>query len=254
QIALLENSLSVLLGRNPGPIPRGKPLEELAVPAIPAGIPSEVLARRPDVRRAEQNLIAANANIGVARAQYFPTLSLTGLFGYASSDLSTLATEPANAWNLGGQLLGPIFTAGRVSGQVQASEAVQRQALFQYLQTIQTVFREVDDALITTRKTREELAAQGRRVEALRDYARLATLRYNEGQVSYIEVLDAERRLFDTELLYTQNQNAVHASLVSLYKAMGGGWILNAEQVANQAEHAPEPAVETAPPAGDQAP
>ena len=238
QIALLENSLSVLLGQNPGPIPRGRTLDEMKLPLVPEGVPSQVLDRRPDVRRAEQNLIAANANIGVAKAQYFPTISLTGLFGYASSDLSNLATEPANTWNLGGQLLGPIFTGGRVSGQVQATEAVQRQALFQYLQTIQTVFREVDDALVSTQKSREELAAQGRRVAALKDYARLAMLNYNEGQVSYIEVLDSERRLFDAELLYTQNQNDVYTSLVSIYKAMGGGWILNAENVANQVDYA----------------
>ena len=210
----------------------------MKLPLVPEGVPSQVLDRRPDVRRAEQNLIAANANIGVAKAQYFPTISLTGLFGYASSDLSNLATEPANTWNLGGQLLGPIFTGGRVSGQVQATEAVQRQALFQYLQTIQTVFREVDDALVSTQKSREELAAQGRRVAALKDYARLAMLNYNEGQVSYIEVLDSERRLFDAELLYTQNQNDVYTSLVSIYKAMGGGWILNAENMANQVDYA----------------
>lgn len=233
QIALLENSLSVLLGRNPGPIPRGKTLDELILPQIPQGIPSEVLERRPDVRRAEQNLVAANAQIGVARAQYFPTISLTGLFGYASTELSNLASSSANLWGLGADALGPIFTSGRISGQVRVSEAIQRQTLVGYLQTIQTVFREVDDALVSAQKSREELEAQGRRVDSLIEYARFANIRFDEGQVSYIEVLDSERKLFEAELLYTQNQSDVYTSMVSTYKAMGGGWITEAEQVAN---------------------
>jgi multidrug efflux system outer membrane protein len=238
QIALLENSLSILLGRNPGPIPRGKTLQQLTLPVIPAGVPSAILERRPDIREAEQNLIAANAQIGVARSLYFPSISLTGLFGYASADLSDLSGESANTWNLGGQLLGPIFTGGLISGQVQASEAVQRQALFDYLSTVQRGFREVDDALVSNQKLREELEAQGRRVNALKDYARFATLRYDEGQVSYIEVLDSESRLFDAELIYTQNQGEVYTSLIDVYKAMGGGWILEAEGVANKVDYA----------------
>lgn len=233
QIALLENSLSVLLGQNPGPIPRGKTIDELIQPQIPQGIPSDVLERRPDIRRAEQNLIAANAAIGVARSQYYPSISLTGLFGYASSELSNLAQQSANFWGLGADALGPIFTGGRISGDVRVSEAIQRQTLIAYLQTIQTVFREVDDSLVSVQKTRQELEAQGRRVEALQEYARFANIRFDEGQVSYIEVLDSERRLFEAELLYTQNQSNVYTALVSTYKAMGGGWITEVEQVAN---------------------
>ena len=240
QVALRENALSVLLGRNPGPIKRSSSIDLLTLPDIPSGLPSELLERRPDIRQAEQNLIAANAQIGVAKAQYFPTISLTGLFGYASTALSELFDDTANLWGIGGDILGPIFTGGRLSGQLQASEAVQRQLLQSYLLSVQTAFREVDDALISTRKYREELAAQGRQVDALKEYARLAQLNYDEGQVSYIEVLDSQRRLFDSELVYTQTQGLVYATIVSMYKALGGGWIEQAEDVANEVDFPPE--------------
>jgi multidrug efflux system outer membrane protein len=233
QIALLENALSVLLGDNPGSIERGVPMDALAAPPVPVGIPSTVLAGRPDILAAEQQLISANAQIGVARAQYFPVISLTGLFGYASTDLSDLLQSSSNIWSVGGGLFGPIFDGGRIAGNVRASEAVQRQALVNYLQVVQQAFREVDDALINTAKTREILAAQKRHVDALKDYARFARLRYDEGQVSYIEVLDADRRLFDAELVYEGNQADVYAALVSVYKAMGGGWVAEAEQTAD---------------------
>ena len=142
--------------------------------------------------------------------------------------------------------LGPIFTGGRISGEVRVSEAIQRQTLIEYLQTIQTVFREVDDALVSVQKTRQELEAQGRRVTALKEYARFANIRFDEGQVSYIEVLDSERRLFEAELLYTQNQSNVYTSLVNTYKAMGGGWITEAEERANLVDFPdPEKARET---------
>jgi multidrug efflux system outer membrane protein len=241
-IALRENSLSVLLGRNPGSIARGKTIDELALPEVPSGIPSEVLERRPDIRSAEQNLVAANANIGVAKAQYFPTISLSGLYGYASTSLSDLFESTANLWDINAALLGPIFTGGSLSGQLAASRAVQRQVLYGYLQTVQTAFREVDDALISTSKRREELAAQGRQVAALANYERLAQLNYDEGQVSFIEVLDAQRRLFDAELLYAQAQNDLFASLIATYKAMGGGWVDEAEQVADTIDYPDEQA------------
>jgi len=236
QIALRENALSVLLGRNPGPIKRSPSIDLLTLPDIPAGLPSELLERRPDIRQAEQDLVAANAQIGVAKAEYFPSISLTGLFGYASTALSELFGDTANLWGIGGDILGPIFTGGRLSGQLQASEAVQRQLLQSYLLSVQTAFREVDDALISTRKYREELAAQGRQVDALKEYARLAQLNYDEGQVSYIEVLDSQRLLFDSELSYTQTQGLVYATIVSMYKALGGGWIEDAEDVANEVD------------------
>jgi len=240
QIALQENALSVLLGHNPGAIPRGKTINDFSQPPVPAGIPSELLARRPDIQRAEQDLIAANAQIGVARSQYFPTISLSGLFGYASDELSDLLQSSSEIWGIGADALGPIFTGGRISSQVRATEAVQRQALVGYAQTVQTAFQEVDDALISNVKRHEELIAQERRVAALEEYARYAQIRYDEGQVSYIEVLDSERRLFDAELLHAQSINDVYASYVILYKAMGGGWIEQAETVANETDYAPD--------------
>ncbi len=239
QIALTENALSILLGRNPGAIPRGKAIDELIQPPVPEGVPSTLLARRPDIRAAEQNLVAANARIGVARAQYFPTISLTGLFGYASEQLGDLLQGSANLWSIGGSALGPIFTGGAITGQVRASEAVQRQALVGYLQTVQTAFREVDDALVNVQKSREQLVAEGRRVAALAEYARLAKLRYDEGYASYIEVLDAQRFLFDAQLQYVAVQGDVYASLVSTYKAMGGGWIIEAQRSADQVDFPP---------------
>jgi len=240
QIALQENALSVLLGNNPGAIPRGKAIEDLTPPVIPAGVPSELLARRPDIRRAEQDLVAANAQIGVARANYFPTISLSGLFGYASTELSDLLGNSSEIWGIGAGALGPIFTGGLISGQVRASKAVQRQVLIGYTQTVQTAFREVDDALISSVKLREELISQTRRVEALQDYARYAQIRYDEGQVSYIEVLDSQRQLFDAELLRTQSMNDVNAAVIAVYKAMGGGWVELSESVANETDYAPD--------------
>ena len=240
QIALQENALSILLGHNPGTIPRGKTIDELMLPQVPEGIPSELLVRRPDIQRAEQDLIAANAQIGVARSQYFPTISLSGLFGYASDELSDLLQSSSEIWGIGTDALGPIFTGGRIRSQVRASEAVQRQLLVGYAQTVQTAFREVDDALISSVKRREELVAQGRQVAALEDYARYAQIRYDEGQVSYIEVLDSQRRLFDSELLYTQSKNDVCAAMISVYKAMGGGWVAQVESVANETDYAPD--------------
>ena len=240
QIALQENALSILLGHNPGTIPRGKTIDELMLPQVPEGIPSELLVRRPDIQRAEQDLIAANAQIGVARSQYFPTISLSGLFGYASDELSDLLQSSSEIWGIGTDALGPIFTGGRIRSQVRASEAVQRQLLVGYAQTVQTAFREVDDALVSSVKRREELVAQGRQVAALEDYARYAQIRYDEGQVSYIEVLDSQRRLFDSELLYSQSKNDVCAAMISVYKAMGGGWVAQAESVANETDYAPD--------------
>ena len=240
QIALQENALSVLLGHNPGAIPRGKTINDFSQPPVPAGIPSELLARRPDIQRAEQDLIAANAQIGVARSQYFPTISLSGLFGYASDELSDLLQSSSEIWGIGADALGPIFTGGRISSQVRATEAVQRQALVGYAQTVQTAFQEVDDALISNVKRHEELIAQERRVAALEEYAHYAQIRYDEGQVSYIEVLDSERRLFDAELLHAQSINDVYTSYVVLYKAMGGGWVEQAESVANETDYAPD--------------
>ena len=230
-IAQQENSLSVLLGRNPGPIPRGKTIDELALPAVPAGLPSQILESRPDIREAEQNLIAANANIGVAKAQYFPSISLTSLLGFASNDLSDLFKGPAKTWSWAVPVTAPIFTAGDIAGQVQSAEAVQQQALFSYEQAIQTAFREVDDALVDQKRTREQLESLAQQVETLRNYARLAWVRYENGYTSYLEVLDAQSRLYNAELTQTQTQGTLFQALVNLYKAMGGGWVVEADKL-----------------------
>ena len=236
-IAQTENALAILLGRNPGPILRGRSVDDSKLPTVPAGLPSQLLERRPDVRQAEQNLIAANARIGAARALYYPTISLSGRFGSASGELNDLFTGSARIWSFAGAVTGPIFTGGQISGTVAQAEAQERQLLSGYQRIIQNAFREVDDALVDHTKSRERLAALGRQVDALRDYARLARLRYDNGYTSYLEVLDAERSLFNAELNYTQTQADVFNALVSIYKTMGGGWV----DIADAA--APQPAV-----------
>jgi multidrug efflux system outer membrane protein len=228
-IAQQENALSVLLGRNPGPIPRGKSIDRLALPVIPAGLPSDLLERRPDLRQAEQALISANARIGVAKGAYYPSIGLTGFFGSASTDLSDLFSGPAKIWSYSVPVSVPIFTAGKIAGSVKAAEAIQRQALAGYRQAIQTAFREVDDSLVDQARTREQLAAQGRQVEALQKYVELARLRFDNGYTSYLEVLDAERSLFNSQLSYVQNQGVLFQALINLYKAMGGGWVTEAD-------------------------
>ncbi|WP_291995381.1 efflux transporter outer membrane subunit [Candidatus Accumulibacter sp. ACC003] len=248
-IAQQENGLSVLLGRNPGPIPRGKDIDQLRLPAIPAGLPSELLERRPDIRRSEQNLIAANALIGAAKAAYFPTISLTGLFGYASTSLSNLFQGQNKVWSYGVPISMPIFTAGAIAGQVQSAEAVQQQALFAYQKAIQQGFREVNDALVDQDRTRAQLRAQQQQVEALEQYSATARLRYDNGYSSYIEVIDAERSLFNAQLQYTQTQQVQFQAMINLYLAMGGGWVSEADKLTGATgEVPPDSASETTAP------
>ena len=245
-----ENLLCVLLGRNPAPahITRGKTIDELAIPGIPSGLPSELLERRPDIVQAEQQLIAANARIGVARALYFPRVSLTGAFGTASIHSNQLFEGPSEVWQLAGSALMPIFTFGAIEGQVRASEAQQRQALFAYRQAILNAFRDVEDALISTAKGREQLASQIRQVKALDTYAHLARLQYEAGKTSYLQVLDADRALFAGQLAQIQTQTGTLVSLVDVYRAMAGGWVDIADQMAN-----PPPGQATAQPAAEPA-
>ena len=212
---------SLLLGRNPESIPRGKSIDELIVTDIPAGLPSVLLERRPDIIQAEQSLIAANARIGVARALYFPRISLTGALGTASINSGDLFDGDSQTWQVGGDLLGPIFTFGAIEGQVMASEAAQREALFQYRQAIISAFREVEDALVATTKGRERQTAQGRRTRALENYQRLATAQFDAGTTGYLQVLDANRSLF--------------TSLIDVYRAMGGGWVDEADLMSESA-------------------
>jgi multidrug efflux system outer membrane protein len=226
-----ENALSVLLGRNPGPIARDRAIDSLVLPQVPAGLPSELLERRPDLRQAEQLLIAANARIGVAKAQFFPSISLTALLGTASASLSGLFQGAAKTWAYAGTVGQPIFTGGSLVSQLLITEAQKKRALLEYQQAIQTAFREVSDALIDQAKTREQLAAQARQVEALRVYARLARLRYENGYTSYLEVTDSETKLFNAELQYTQSQGQLFFALINVYKAMGGGWVEEAERM-----------------------
>jgi len=232
-----ENALSVLIGRDPGPIARGRSIDALASPAVPAGLPSELLDRRPDIVQAEQTLVAANARIGAAKAAYFPTISLTGAFGQASRSLSDLWGGPARVWSYGADVSLPIFTAGAIAGQVASAEAAQRGALAQYRKTVQAAFGETADALSGIGNSRESLDAQQIQVTALINYARLARKRFEGGYTSYLEVIDAERSLFNAEVQLAQAQGDVLLSAAALYKALGGGWV----DLANQ--DSPQPAV-----------
>lgn len=225
QVAQQENALSLLLGRNPGPIERGRPLGALVLPDVPAGLPSDLLNRRPDVLAAEETLVAANARIGAARALYYPDISLTGLLGGASRSLDNLFSAPGRVWSFAGSVTAPIFTGGAIAGQVDSAEATQRAALVGYSQSVQSAFRDVDDALAAASTSRRTVDAQGKQVTALRSYAGHARARYEEGFSSYLEVLDAERSLFSAELRQTQNQADSFVQVIALYKALGGGWL-----------------------------
>lgn len=234
QIVQTENALAVLLGRNPGPIARGKKLDALALPTVPAGLPSTLLERRPDLLQAEQTLVAANAQIGAAKAQYFPTISLTGALGSASPELKNLFTGPAGVWSYGGSIIGPIFTGGAIAGQVAQAEGGQKAALASYELSIQNAFADVENALASNANLGEQLAAQGRLVTALSEYSRLARLQFNGGYTSYTTVLQAEQQLFPSELNLASIRAQLYGSLVNIYKALGGGWIDRADELSPQ--------------------
>ena len=235
QIAQQENALSVLLGRNPGPIARDRTLDKLVLPQVPADLPSSLLERRPDIRQSEQLMVAANARIGVAKAQFFPTISLTAILGTASSALGNLFKGASQTWSYGGTVTQPIFTGGNLISQLRVAESQQKTALLQYQKSIQTAFQEVNDSLIDQTKTREQLAAQARQVDSLRNYARLARLRYDNGFTSYLEVTDAETKLFNAELQYAQSQGQLFFALINVYKSMGGGWVVEADRMTDAA-------------------
>jgi len=224
-IAQTENQINLLLGDNPGPIRRGLSLtEQQELPAVPAGLPSSLLERRPDIRAAEENLAAQNAFVKVARASYFPRISLTGLLGFQSNQLSNLFTGPSGAWIFVPQITQPIFTAGRLKSNVKFARSQQELALVQYQRTIQTAFREVSDALIQYRKVKEIRAQQELLVTTLKDRSSLAYLRYQGGVDSLLNALDADRELFNAELSLVQTRRNELLSVVQLYKALGGGW------------------------------
>jgi len=220
-----ENQINLLLGKDPGPVARGLSLtEQEQPPSAPPGLPSSLLERRPDIRAAEQNLIAATANIGVAKAAFFPQISLTGFMGGQSNQLSNLFSAAGGAWNFAPQVTLPIFNAGRVKSGVRLTEAQQQLALTQYEQAIKTGFREVSDALVDHQKIKEIRSQQESLVTTLQDRSRLAYLRYKGGVDTQLNALDADRDLFAAELNLTQTKRNELLSLVQLYKALGGGW------------------------------
>ncbi len=220
-----ENQISLLLGRNPGAITRGRPLtDQEQPPSVPPGLPSALLERRPDIRAAERTLIATNAIIGVAKAAYFPRISLTGFLGSLSSQLSNLFTGPTGVWQFVPQVTQPIFTAGRIRSNVELTTAHEQLALIQYERVIQTSFREVSDTLVQYQKVREIRATRERLVSTLQDRSRLSYMRYRGGVDTLLNALDADRDLFGAELDLAQTRRNELLTLVQLYRALGGGW------------------------------
>jgi outer membrane protein, multidrug efflux system len=225
QIAQTEHQLSIVLGRNPAGIGRGRPLTgQTFPPTVPAGLPSALLERRPDIRQAEDGLIAANARIGVAKAAFFPQVSLTGFFGVESVALSDLFTGPSRIWQFGPTVTLPIFNAGRNRANLRLTEAQQRESLIRYEQAIQQAFREVEDALVAHRKAREALTEQEAAVRASREALSIAEFRYTSGLTNYLDVLDAQRTLLAAEVAESQTLLAQLVAVVQLYRALGGGW------------------------------
>ena len=240
EIAILENALSVLLGRPPGTIDRAPSLATLSTPPVPAGLPSELLTRRPDLREAQANLIAANERIGLAVANFYPRFALTASMGLASSDLTNLFDLSATTYTLAAGVAAPLFTAGLLENQLNVAQAQEQQALDIYRATVLTALRESEDALVTRTTTIEESAAQQRQTQALAEYADLAQRRYDNGFVGYLEVLDAERDLFDAELQQTRLQASLLSSLIAIYKSFAGGWVTLAEHTADQPPSPPQ--------------
>ena len=238
QIVQQENFISVLLGRNPGPIARGRTIDALLFPDVPAGLPSSLLERRPDIRQAEDNLIAANADIGVAKAAFYPDISLTGVLGVQSAQLSDLFKGPSKAWSFGGGALQPIFNGGRLRSQLALAEALQQEALYTYEKSIISAFQDVENALVDRTKFGQIREEQALQVGALRRFRELAALRYSEGATIYLEVATAEQALFNAELAFVATQSQLFQSYANLYRAMGGGWVQEAERLAGVSRQA----------------
>jgi multidrug efflux system outer membrane protein len=225
QMVQKENQISVLLGRNPHRIPRGKSLtEQVMPPEVPPGLPSELLQRRPDIVQAERELHAVTARIGVAKAERFPRISITGILGVSSPQLNKLIGKEEEFAAVGPGFTAPLFNAQILGFQQRAVEAQARQAVAHYEQTILVAFKEVEDALVAVRTTRDQRQAQVQQVEALRSALHLANLRYKGGLANYLDVLVAQRNLFEAELALTGSHRLYLVSIVQLYKALGGGW------------------------------
>lgn len=239
QIVLKENQICVLLGRVPGPIERtGGLLDRRLPPEVPAGIPSELLSRRPDLRQAEQELRAANAAIGIAEAEYFPKIGLTAFFGQASGDLNRIFDASSTAWSAGANFVGPIFTAGRTEAQVAEAKAVWEGARLRFQQTALTALKEVSDSLTDREKLASVRSQQDRSVRAFREAVEVATKRYVAGKASYFEVLETQQQLFPAENTLARVQLDQMLAIVRLYKALGGGWELDAQTAEDLAEQA----------------
>jgi multidrug efflux system outer membrane protein len=227
-----ENFLSILLGRNPGDIQRGTPLISQSLRAeIPAGLPSSLLERRPDLRVAEQELVAANADIGQAKAAFFPQITLTGFFGFQSVALSDLFTGANKMWQFGPAVTMPLFTGGRLRGELKLAQARFEESLARYQQIVQNAFREVSDGLIAYQRTQEFRQKQQERTQAHRDATDMANIRYNGGVTSYLEVLYNEQELFSAELELAQARRNEFLSVIQLYRALGGGWEMPVPQL-----------------------
>ena len=225
QIQQTENAIDILLGDNPGPVERGQALTDQAMPpSIPAGLPSQLLERRPDIEEAEQNLVAANAEIGVARAAYFPDIELTAQGGLESAALTTLFRGVQRAWTFTGSATQPLFTAGRLGANLKIAEAQRDQALLAYEQAIQGSFRDVSNALIAFQKSREYREHEERLAEAARDTTRLSRMRYQGGATSYLEVLTNDTNQFNAELSLVTARFNERLAVVQAYWALGGGW------------------------------
>lgn len=232
-VAEQENLLSVLIGRPPQCMDRGMRVNEMFVPFnLPAGIPSEILDQRPDIMQAEDNLIAANASIGVARANFFPSITLTGQYGGESLVIGHLFSNPAKMWNYGIAIAQPLFTGGFLTGQLKIAEAIKCEAYYQYFQTVLNAFREVEDALIAHENFKKLDIVTKERVNALKEALHLANLQYNNGQTDYLNVLDAQRNLFAAQLDYAQALSNTLLSLIEIYRSLGGGWVVEADSIA----------------------
>jgi multidrug efflux system outer membrane protein len=225
QIALQEDALSVLLGRNPGPIERPTTLDTIDAPEVPGGLPSELLTRRPDILQAEQNLVAANAMIGAVRAQYFPRISLTSVLGLASAALGGLFSGSARTWSFAGEVAGPIYTGGGLEAATAQTLARREQALAAYELTVQNAFRDTEDALASLQAADESEQIQQRRVSALETGVRLARERYENGYSDTLDLLDTERGLLSAQLSLAGARADRYRALVSLYRALGGDWV-----------------------------
>ncbi len=225
-----ENLISVLVGSNPTCILRGSTLSAMKPPPdVPTGLPSELLLRRPDIRAAEDHLVAANAEIGAARAAFFPDISLTGLFGGESFELKTLFSTASRAWHIGATFLQPIFTGGKLTGELKIAWAKKQEALYAYAQTVLNAFKEVEDALIAYQQQSQLIKVQEDKVAQTRTYLHLSWLRYYNGQTDYLTVLDAERELYATLIDLTRAQGNTLIAFIDLYKALGGGWVIDAD-------------------------